>query len=188
MTMADEGRRRLIEAVRRVQALPYEWPAPHTAEYARERGRGSCASKHALLAEEMAAIGVESAPLFVVGALVPTSLAEEPEFASAAGLREVHECLTAQTPWAGPLIVDVTWDPPLIERGLPGTLDWDGASDMAFAVGDVSATYSVARERLREMKEALRSRLYRAEERELRDRTLAALARRFAEWRSEASG
>lgn len=180
--MVDE-RDQLIEVARGVQALPYEWPAPHTAAYARERGRGSCASKHALLAEELSAIGVEPAPLLVVGALVPPSLAAEPEFAPGAGLRKVHGCLTVLTPWAGPLIVDVTWDPPLVERGLPGTLDWDGATDMPFAVGDVSATYSVTRERLREMKEGLRSRLYGPDERELRDRTLAALARRFAEWR-----
>lgn len=173
-----------INLVREVQALPYVWPAGPHADFARKMWAGSCSSKHALLAEELTSLGIASAPLFVVGKLVPEMLAEEPELAPGAQLPEVHECLTVMTPWAGPLRVDVTWDPPLIERGLPGTLDWDGESDMLLAVGEAGPGWSVAREGLREAKEALRHRLYGPGERELRDRTLAALARRFEEWRS----
>jgi hypothetical protein len=180
----DEIRRRLIEVAKSVQALPYVWPAPPTAGYARERREGSCASKHALLAEELETAGIDSAPLLVVGPLVPPMLAGEAEFTAAAALAEVHECLTVVTPWAGPLRVDVTWDPPLIERGLPGTLDWDGAADMPYAIGEAWETYAVNRGRLREMKEALRSRLYGPGERDVRDAALAAMVRRFAEWRS----
>lgn len=176
-------RQRLTGIAREVQALPYAWPVPHTAEYAREKREGSCASKQALLAEELEAIGIEPAPLLVVGALVPPGFEDDPEVAAAAGLVEVHECLTVLTPWAGPLRVDVTWDPPLIERGLPGALDWDGASDMPYAIGEARETYAVSRARLREMKEALRSRIYGAGEREVRDAALAAMVRRFAEWR-----
>ena len=73
--------------------------------------------------------------MFALGALVPAAPAKDPEIAPGAGLREVHELLTVQTPWAEPLRVDVTWDPPLIARGLPGTLDWDGAGDTLIAVG-----------------------------------------------------
>lgn len=85
---------------------------------------------------------------------------------------------------AGPLRVDVTWDPPLIAHGLPGTLDWNAESDMSLAVGETGPGWSVPREGIRDAKEALRSRLYGPGERELRDRTLAALAKRFEEWRS----
>lgn len=94
---------------------------------------GSCASKHALLAEELAAIGLQSLPLLVVGSLVPKMLKTDPELAPGAHLSEVHECLTVLTPWAGPLRVDVTWDPLLVRHGLPGTLDWDGRTDMLLA-------------------------------------------------------
>jgi hypothetical protein len=173
-----------IGLVREVQALPYVWPAAPDADSARRLKAGSCASKHALLAEELAAIGLECRPLFVVGKLVPDMLVDDKEMAPGAGLPEVHECLTVMTPWAGPLLVDITWDPPLIDRGLPGTLDWDGESDMLVAVGGAGPGWAVPRGGLREAKEALRRRLYGAGERELRDRTLAALARRFAGWRS----
>ena len=115
---------------------------------------------------------------------MPEALQEDPEIAPGAHLLEVHECLTVLTPWTGPLRVDVTWDPLLIQRGLPGTLDWDGQSDMLVAVGENQPSWSVPREGLREAKEALRARLYRAGERRVRDKVLAAMAARFAEWRT----
>ncbi|HVP05714.1 MAG TPA: hypothetical protein VMT90_08570 [Dehalococcoidia bacterium] len=174
----------IVPMIRRVQAMPYVWPAPPDAASARAAGAGSCASKHALLAEELLAAGIESLPLLVVGPLVPRALADDPDVAAGRLLPEVHECLTVLTPWAGPLRVDVTWDPPLIARGLPGTLDWDGHTDMLIAVGEGGPCWSVPREGLRQAKEALRARLYRDNEREVRDRTLAAIARRFNEWRS----
>jgi hypothetical protein len=176
---------RTIALVHEIQSLPYAWPTPPDAASARRMQAGSCASKHALLAEELAAIGLQSLPMFVVGPLVPQMLKSDPELAPGAHLSEVHECLTVLTPWAGPMRVDVTWDPVLVRRGLPGTLDWDARTDMLLAVGEGGPCWSVPREGLREAKEALRSRLYRPGQREVRDRVLAALAQRFAEWRSE---
>jgi hypothetical protein len=176
---------RTIAIVRRVQAMPYAWPSQPDAASARAAGEGSCASKHALLSEELALIGLQSLPLLVGGSLVPRVLQADPELAPGAHLSEVHECLTALTPWAGPLRVDASWDPVLIQHGLPGTLDWDGKSDMLLAVGEGGPCWSVPREGLRKEKEALRLRLYRPGERELRDRVLAAMAQRFAQWRTE---
>lgn len=180
-----DARRRAIELVRTVQAMPYVWPAPPDAASCRRDGAGSCASKHALLAEELSAIGIESAPMFAVGPLVPPALAADPEIAPGAALPEVHELLLVHTLWAGPLRVDVTWDPPLIERGLPGTLNWDGTTDMLIAVGEDAECRVAPRQGLREAKEDLRRRLYRADERDVRDRVLAAMARRFEEWRRD---
>ena len=165
--------------------MPYVWPAPPDAASCRRNGAGSCASKHALLAEELRAAGIESAPMFALGTLVPSALADDPEIAPGKDLQEVHELLTVQTTWAGPLRVDVTWDPPLIAQGLPGTLDWDGAGDMLVAVGEGAPCWVAPREALRGAKEALRRRLYRKGEREVRDRVLAAMARRFEEWRRD---
>ncbi len=173
----------MVETVARVAALPYVWPCPPDAASARAAGAGSCASKHALLREELAAIGVASRPLFVVGALVPDALAGDPEVAVALGLPEVHECLTVSVPGGGPCLVDVTWDPPLLAAGLAGTRLWDGRSDMVVAVGSPSGWWAPDPERLRAEKEALRSRLYGDGDRERRDRALAAMASRFAEWR-----
>lgn len=95
----DHLRSQTVALVREVQALPYAWPAPPDAGSARRMRAGSCASKHALLAEDLAAIGVESQPLFVVGKLVPEMLAGDAEMAPAAHLPEAHECLTVITPW-----------------------------------------------------------------------------------------
>lgn len=176
-----------IAQVRRIQAMPYAWPAPPDADSCRKANAGSCASKQALLAENLEAIGLPSLPLFVVGRLVPLNLRTDPRFADGANLWEVHECLTVLTPWSGPLRVNVTWDPPLIEcSGLPGTLNWNGRSDMLLAVGEGGPCWSVPRDGLRPAKEALRSRIYAPGQRELRDRILAELVRYFEEIRSKA--
>lgn len=173
-----------IALVSWVQEMPYVWPSPPDARSCRDSGAGTCASKHALLAEELDAIGLPSLPLFVVGPLVPRTLADDPDFAPGANLPEVHECLTVVTPWAGPLRVDVTWDPPLAAHGLPITLNWQGTADMSLAVGEGGPCWSVPRDGLREAKENLRARLYRPGEREIRDEILAKLAHRFAQWRA----
>ena len=173
----------VIILVRRIQSLPYVWPCPPDADSARRAGAGSCASKHALLAEELTSLGVDSSPLLLTGALVPAMLRNDREFTAGAGLVEVHECLTVVTPWAGPLRVDVTWDPPLIERGLSGTVQWDCRSDMALAVDDGGPGWSVSRSGLRDAKEALRARMYGPGQRKMRDEMLRRLAKRFEAWR-----
>jgi hypothetical protein len=170
--------------VREIQCVPYLWPAPPDAASARRARAGTCASKHAWLTEELDALGIVSLPLLVVGPLVPRQLADAPDLRDGAALLEVHECLTVLTPWAGPLRVDVTWDPPLAAHGLPATLEWDGSSDMRTAVDATGPGWSLPRDGLRDAKEALRARLYAPGERSRRDRTLAALAARFSAWRT----
>jgi hypothetical protein len=56
-------------------------PVHADAAFARRSRTGSCASKHALLAEELAAVGIEITPLLAVGHLVPNALRDEGEFA-----------------------------------------------------------------------------------------------------------
>lgn len=92
-----------VAAACRVQNLPYVWPGPPTASAARQQQAGTCASKHALLAEDLSSLGMESLPLLVAGPLAPAIWPDLCE--KAAGLLEVHECLTVRTPWAGPLLV-----------------------------------------------------------------------------------
>ena len=184
--MSGTLRDAVVARVRAVQRMPYAWPAPPDADSARELGEGSCASKHALLAEELFVIGVPSAPLLVVGPLVPLLLRGEPDCAAGLALVEVHECLTVITPWDGPLRVDVTWDPPLIARGLAGDPAWSGDTDMPLAVGDGSPGWAASHDGVRAAKLALRARLYTRSEREARDATLAAMSRHFAAWRASA--
>ncbi len=173
----------IVAAVLDVQSVPYAWPGEPTAEAVRRTGSGSCASKHALLAERLDELGVRSVPLLVVGSLVPEVLASDPECAAGVGLREVHECLTVLLPWAGPVLVDVTWDPALAAFGLPSTRPWEGEADMTLAVVAQGAGWAVERKTLRANKEALRKRLYGPGQREVRDRVLAAMSARFDRWR-----
>lgn len=151
------------------------WPAPPDAASTRAAGRGTCAGKHAVLAEDLAAIGIRSRPLLLVGPLVPDLWPDL--VAEANGLQEVHECLTVETDWVGPLLVDVTWHPAAVRRGLPGTLDWSGDRDMQPALPPL-ACYAVSRSHLRSQKEKLRGRLYTPAERGRRDALLGELASR----------
>lgn len=175
--MADDARNALVRCVRRVQALPYRWPAPPDAASTRAAGAGTCAGKHALLAEELGDVGIRSRCLLVVGPLVPPLW---PDLQDEAGdLLEVHECLTVETAWAGPMLVDVTWHPAAILAGLPGTLDWAAEGDMTPAVTPL-VSHAVRRSTLRAQKETLRSRVYRADDRQRRDKVLAEIAQRAA--------
>lgn len=178
-----ELRNALLERVKRIQRKPFAWPGDAGPEAARRGNTGTCASKHALLAEGLDDLGLACSPLIVAGRLVPSFLEHDPEFEDGIDLFEVHECLVVQTPWAGPVRVDVTWDPPLIAYGLPGTLDWDCESDMRLAVEGAGPGWTVPRRQVRSAKEALRTRLYAEGQRAIRDRILAALSRRFAGWR-----
>ena len=155
--------------------LPYTWPAPPDAAWTRAAGKGTCAGKHALLAEDLAALGVRSRPLLMVGPLVPEVWPDL--VAEGDGLQEVHECLTVETDWAGPLLVDVTWHPEAVRGGLPGTLNWSGEDDMQPALSPV-ACYAVSRRRLRAQKKKLRDRLYTPDEQVRREALLGEMARR----------
>jgi len=169
----------LVRLAREVQWLPYRWPAPPDAASTEVAGAGTCAGKHALLAQRLGAAGLHCAPLLVVGTLAPSlwsDLADEAD-----GLLEVHECLTVLTPWSGPLTVDITWHPAAVNAGLRGLReDWDGRSDTDTAVAVTGPGYAVAGSKLRAAKESLRNRLYTQEERRRRDRILKEIAVRAA--------
>lgn len=171
--------------VTEVQVLPYRWPLPPTADSARAERAGPCASKHALLTEELASIGIASRPLLCIGPLVPPGFRDHRDLVDGADLLEVHELLTVDVPGIGPCRVDITWDPPLIHAGLPGTLDWDGTCDMVPAVGAVHDWYAPNPEDLLEAKESLRRRIYDGDQRQRRDRSLAAMSRLFARMRDD---
>lgn len=185
--MGIEQRSAAIEVAEQIRAVPYVWPGGPDAEAVRRTGVGTCASKHALLAEELEGLGIASAPLLVVGPLVPEQLLEDPTIGRGCRLVEVHEMLTVLTPWAGPVRVDISWDQPLVAKGLPGG-SWDGSTDMVPAVGDTAGPgWSVPPAQLRAAKEALRSRLYTRADRELRDAVLGAMSARFELWRADSA-
>jgi hypothetical protein len=169
----------LASAARAVQILPYRWPAPPDGRSTELAGAGSCAGKHALLAERLTALGIATCPLIVVGPLAPPLW---PDLAAEAGdLLEVHECLTVLSPWAGSIMVDVTWHPAAVRAGLPGLSEgWEGTCDTPLAIPPSRPPFVVNRTLLRTTKEALRLDLYRAADRQRRDAILAEIAARAA--------
>lgn len=169
--------------VNEVAAIPFRWPGEPTSDGARLGDAGTCASKHALLAERLTDLGISSRPLFVLGPLVPTLLEDHPRLADARDLLEVHELLTVDVPGVGPCQVDVTWDPPLVRAGLPGSERWDGVSDTPIAVGSVYATWAPDPANRRAAKEGLRQRLYAGNDRQRRDAALAVMSGVFNDWR-----
>jgi hypothetical protein len=179
----DDQRRRVLALVEEVRALPFRWPGEPDANAARLSGWGTCASKHALLAEKLAAIGVGSTTLLMAGPLIPPDLLQDPLFSPARGLIEMHECLRVEAPWAGPLLVDITWDPVVLSHGFRGTFPWEGVTDMLPAIEPSKGPWVVATEGICEAKERLRSEIYTPSDRELRIRTLVALSDRFEQWR-----
>lgn len=171
---------RLARSVAEAQAIPYSWPGLPTAASVRETGKGTCASKHAFLREMLNGQGLPGNRIMVVGLLVPSLW---PDLRAASGdLLEVHECLTVETGWAGPLLIDVTWHPAAVCAGLSGTLGWGGLSDMMCAVEPI-ASYPVSDQDLRIQKELLRARLYSPAQRAMRDQVLAEIAKRASEFR-----
>jgi hypothetical protein len=86
-----------------------------------------------------------------------------------------------------PLHVDVTWDPPLIRAGLPGTLEWDGGTDMAIAVEPTGPGWSMhgPASACRNAKLALRRRIYSAVDQARRDAALRRLNEWLADQRSQ---
>jgi hypothetical protein len=166
-----------VTVARAVQNLPYVWPGPPEASAAREQRAGTCASKHALLAEELLGQELMSLPLLIVGPLAPAIWPDLSE--QAAGLLEVHECLTVHTPWAGPLLVDVTWPAQAVAAGLPGLSQaWSGLTDGECGVQPIQASYAVTQGKIREAKLAIRSRLYTQADSARRDAILREITQR----------
>jgi hypothetical protein len=158
-----------------VPRWPYVWPAAPDSISTRRNETGTCAGKHAVLAEDLDTLGLVSTTMLLIGPLVPALWADLQQLGG--HLLEVHECLTVETPWAGPLLVDVTWHPAAIRAGLAGTVDWDGESDMKSAIEPLRA-YAVGRNNLRQQKLALRERLYSTSDHQLRDQVLTEIAAR----------
>lgn len=163
-----------VSTVREVQQLPYRWPAPPDAISTTTVQAGSCAGKHALLAQKLQSAGLSCAPLMIVGPLVPAiwqDLADEAD-----GLLEVHECVTGVTPCSGPLIVDDTWHPVAVRAGLPGlSNNWDGYRGSLLAVDITNGAYAIPNNAFRDPNNASRDRRYSTEERKRRDRILTKL-------------
>ena len=120
------------EVVAAVQSIPYGRPAQRNAQGALTEWRGTCSTKHALLAAVLAERWPETAPQLVHRAYrcMPADAARRfgPRAAAAVppgGLWDVHRFLTVQV-GGERIVLDVTF---------PDGPPWDGAGSMPVACG-----------------------------------------------------
>ena len=99
-------RARVVALVHEVQGIPYAWPGEPTASAVKALGRGTCASKHALLAEELDALGVRSLHRQHRGLRPPRSRPRLPQLQAphARSARDAYPrgCCRSSTPSARP--------------------------------------------------------------------------------------
>jgi hypothetical protein len=122
--------RQVIDAV---HAMPYGRPAVRTPRGAVAEWRGTCSTKHALLAELVAHQWPQLRPRLVHRVYLVDRRAAAARFGAgvaaavpAGGLTDVHRYLLISVAGAD-VVIDVTF---------PGDPRWDGAGSMALACGD----------------------------------------------------
>jgi len=138
---SDAGIVRLFE---RVRDIPFAF-APHTdAETLLRTGSGTCAPKHALLAELYGRLGVRTQFVYVTYRLdeMPGTFPEDLEALVHDGIVRGHAALQIlrDDRW---LDVDATFDRPLRRSGFVVTEGWDGRSSMPLVVTPIARVESL---------------------------------------------
>ncbi|AUG80197.1 hypothetical protein CFP65_5499 [Kitasatospora sp. MMS16-BH015] len=123
----------LAEVIEAVRSMPYGRPAERSARGALAEWRGTCSSKHALLAAALAERWPETEPQLVHRVYRCTPAGAERAFGPAAaaavpaaGLWDVHRYLTIRH-GGERVVIDVTF---------PTGPSWDGAGSMPIACAD----------------------------------------------------
>ncbi|MDA8368637.1 MAG: hypothetical protein M0026_02060 [Nocardiopsaceae bacterium] len=126
---ADASLVQVVDAVRR---MPYGRPAVRSAQGALSEWRGTCSTKHGLLAAVLAERWPQTRPRLVHRVYCCTPEAARDRFGAAVasavpaeGVWDVHRYLTAEIEGAR-VAIDVTY---------PSAPKWDGASSMPVAAG-----------------------------------------------------
>lgn len=137
----DAGIARLFE---RVRDIPFAF-APHTdAETLLQTGSGTCAPKHALLAQLYERLGVQTRFVYVTYRLdeMPGDFPSELRPLVHDGVVRGHAALQILRDgrW---LEVDATFDRPLKASGFVVTEDWDGRSSMPLVVTPLARVESL---------------------------------------------
>lgn len=131
----------MVEVFHAVRRLPYHSSGDRSLAGILASGRGSCSSKHVLLAALLNRIGVRADVELVRGDFaaplraarnIPQSLSA----AAQAGVPDVHNVVRA---WGegGSVILDATWHDAVKPYGFRVNDSWSGVGDTAIAV-DVS--------------------------------------------------
>ena len=128
----------VIEVFHAVRRLPYLSSGDRSLETILKTGKGSCSSKHILLATLLNKLGIKAEVELVLGDFgsplkaardVPDRLLKFSE----QGIRDVHNVVRA---WikGQPVILDATWHDAVTPYGFRVNHHWEGAGDTVIAV------------------------------------------------------
>jgi transglutaminase-like putative cysteine protease len=129
----------VVDVFERVRDIPFSF-APHTdAMTLLRHGSGTCAPKHALLAQEYERLGVPTRFVYVTYRLddMPGEFPPELQPLVHDGIVRGHAALQIYRS-GGWLDVDATFDRPLKAHGFVVTEGWDGRSSMPLVVVPLS--------------------------------------------------
>lgn len=175
----------LVRVFEKVRDIPYGSTGERDPQRILEAGLGSCSGKHLLLKGLFDQLGYQSRILtcyHYFNEALPAREYPEPlqTLITQYTIIDFHHVVQLQqnTKW---LIVDVTWDPPLLAYGFPVNMNWKGDTDTQVAVKPRKWYAPV--EDLITFKEQLLMGLT-AEEREIRKRFLELLTAWFTTLRT----
>lgn len=121
-----------------VRRLPYFSSGDRSLEAILSTGRGSCSSKHILLAKLLNKLGIKAEVELVLGDFgsplnAAHGIPEELLKFAKQGIRDVHNVVRA---WikGQPVILDATWHDAVIPFGFRVNRHWAGAGDTVIAV------------------------------------------------------
>ena len=128
----------VTEVFHAVRRLPYLSSGDRSLETLLKTGRGSCSSKHILLATLLNKLGIKAEVELVLGDFgsplkaardIPDTLRKFSE----QGIRDVHNVVRA---WieGQPVILDATWHDTVAPHGFRVNHHWEGAGDTVIAV------------------------------------------------------
>jgi transglutaminase-like putative cysteine protease len=136
--------RDVVTIFERVRDIPFKFAPHRDAETLLQRGYGTCAPKHALLAQLYQRLGIETRFVYVTFRFeeMPGEFPEDLRPLLYDGVVRGHTALQLRLNdrWGD---VDATFDRPLKAAGVVVTEEWDGRSSMPLVVKPLTRVESV---------------------------------------------
>lgn len=170
----------LPEVFALVRDMPYARASTHDPAGIMGEWRGTCSTKHELLAALLAERGLNSTVIACTQEITPPPGAP-PELLALTGGRpvvDVHNYLLVHAP-GGEMVVDATWPLGAAASGLPVNPAWVWGEDQVVACMPLETWPVPAGESVAEFKDRLLRERYTPEELERRDAFIRAVGRLF---------
>jgi hypothetical protein len=139
-TKSLDTRDSMVSIFEHIRDIPYSLSVPSTdaipsPEQLLFAGKGSCGPKHYLLAEMFRKLNMSVVYATIAFSWNDPDLRYPPALRKLAGKLPVAYHLACRVQvgcrW---ILVDATWDPPLVKAGFPVNMHWDGYSETGCAV------------------------------------------------------